>query len=166
MKYITLLALLMIACSPKEEKVENNSIKAVVAAMTLDSTNNFGAVPSLVDVEPKTLVAAISEKTLNTPVRLVSRVTNSCDKKGCWIVINDGDATVRVTFKDYAFFVPLGFKDRDVVLEGILREEEIPEETLKHYAEDEKKSQDEVDSIKGPQVQYTFEATSVVALPN
>ena len=163
MKYITIAFLVLFACSKNEKKVL--SPQEFVATAKLDSTNLYGAKPSLLNEQPSALADAIKAESFGKAIRLVSRVTNSCSSKGCWMIINDKDQTVRVTFKDYGFFVPLGFKDRDVVIEGILSEEEVPEDVLKHFAEDEGKSAEEIAKIKGSMKEYTFIATSVVALP-
>jgi len=38
--------------------------------------------------------------------------TQNCERKGCWMQLSAGEGkqSVRVTFKDYAFFVPLDSK--------------------------------------------------------
>ncbi len=162
MKLIYTLALLVLFACSEPKAVTTGEL---VASMQLDSTNTYGDLPAQLDVEPQLLTAAIEAKAFGEPVRLKSRVTNSCSSKGCWMIINDDKQTVRVTFKDYGFFVPLGFKDRDVVIEGVLSEEDVPEDVLRHYAEDDGKSEEEVAAIIGSEKQYTFVATSVVALP-
>ncbi len=35
-----------------------------------------------------------------------AKVKNVCQKKGCWMEITDDKVAVRMTFKDYKFFVP------------------------------------------------------------
>jgi hypothetical protein len=47
-------------------------------------------------------------------------VTTACERKGCWMQLAaDGTPAVRVTFKDYAFFVPLDSKGMQARAEGV-----------------------------------------------
>ena len=40
-------------------------------------------------------------------VKMLGKITDVCVKKGCWMKLDMGnDKVVRVTFKDYGFFVP------------------------------------------------------------
>jgi hypothetical protein len=69
---------------------------------------------------------------------------------------------IKVTFKDYAFFIPLDSKGKTATIEGYAKKELIPVDLLKHYAEDENKSQEEIDAITEPELTYTFEAAGVI----
>jgi hypothetical protein len=68
---------------------------------------------------------------------------------------------MRVTFKDYGFFVPKDISGKTIIAEGLVTEEIIPEEDARHYAEDAGKSKAEVKKIKGNQKQITMVAQSV-----
>jgi hypothetical protein len=47
------------------------------------------------------------------------KVTDVCDKKGCWLTIQTEDnSQFFVKMKDYAFFVPTALKGKTVVLDG------------------------------------------------
>ncbi len=69
---------------------------------------------------------------------------------------------MRVTFKDYGFFVPLDSKGREVVMQGKAYADTVTVDMLKHYAEDAGKSQEEIDAITEPEVANAFEATGVL----
>ena len=69
---------------------------------------------------------------------VVEGVTGSvCENRGCWMYIEDGDARMRVTFKDYSFFVPIGSEGKRVRAEGIVSSSVVSKETLQHWAEEE-----------------------------
>ena len=51
------------------------------------------------------------------------------------------------------------------MLEGVATLTETDVETLKHYAEDQGKSKEEVAAITAPKREITFEATGVVIKP-
>ena len=84
-------------------------------------------------------------------VMISGEVLDVCQKKGCWLVVSDGTSQMRVTFKDYGFFVPTDVS-REVVLQGVVFVEELPEETAKHYAEESKG--EDPSAIEGPQKSY------------
>ncbi|HEX8616866.1 MAG TPA: DUF4920 domain-containing protein [Thermoanaerobaculia bacterium] len=48
-------------------------------------------------------------------------IASSCTRKGCWMQLApaEGAQGVRVTFKDYAFFIPLNAKGMKVRAEGM-----------------------------------------------
>ena len=63
--------------------------------------------------------------------------------------------------KDYAFFVPTALKGKTVVMEGKAENKEISVNELKHYAEDAKKSQAEIDKITKPENETRFLASGI-----
>lgn len=66
-----------------------------------------------------------------------------CQMKGCWMVMkNDQGVNVRVTFKDYGFFVPKDISGSEVIIEGIANQELLDEDVARHYAEDGGKEYD------------------------
>ncbi len=69
-------------------------------------------------------------------VRVEGEVVTVCRKKGCWMELKAGDTTVRVTFKDYAFFVPLDCDGSTARVDGVFRVREVPVEEARHYLED------------------------------
>ena len=109
------------------------------------------------------LAQAVAEKKFNTSIALTATVAEVCQVKGCWMILLDGDTKVRVTFKDYGFFMPKDLAGAKVVVEGVLSEEVLSEKDARHYAEDAGKSKAEIAKIKGDQRELGFEATGVLA---
>lgn len=97
---------------------------------------DFGA--PLPDGEARTLAAVVaSAATLDgTEVLVETEVVQVCRKKGCFFIARDGEATARVTFRDYAFFVPTDSAGKRVVLAGTFERRAITAEQAAHYAED------------------------------
>ena len=116
-----------------------------------DNATNIIELPSLVkDDESK------------TPVKIKGKVVDVCTKKGCWAKIQiDDKQTAFVKMKDYAFFMPTAAVGKTVVIEGEAYIETTSVEELKHYAEDAKKSQEEIDAIKEPSKQIRLTATGI-----
>ena len=65
------------------------------------------------------LAQAVAEKKFNTSIALTATVAEVCQVKGCWMILLDGDTKVRVTFKDYGFFMPKDLAGAKVVVEGV-----------------------------------------------
>ena len=70
-------------------------------------------------------------------VLLEGQVRKACEKKGCWMELaTAADAKgpgVRVTFKDYGFFVPLDSAGSQARVEGVVKVSELSEDRAKHY---------------------------------
>ena len=64
------------------------------------------------------------EKFSGKEVCVKGEVTAVCKAKGCWMTMAGKKTTsrARVTFKDYAFFVPMDVKGKKVRLHGYLEE--------------------------------------------
>lgn len=95
-------------------------------------------------------------------VAIKGKVTDVCDKKGCWLTIQTEDnSQFFVKMKDYAFFVPTALKGKNVVLEGNAERKVISVDEQKHYAEDAKKPQSEIDAITQPKEEVRFLASGI-----
>lgn len=104
-----------------------------------------------------------SENSLNTKVQ--GRVVDVCTKKGCFMKLDRGDGqTVMVRFKDYGFFVPADIKGKNVVVDGVARQETLSVKQLQHYAADAGKDETEIAKITEPRQQLNFEAKGVLVL--
>ncbi|SDE29121.1 DUF4920 domain-containing protein [Niabella drilacis] len=106
-----------------------------------------------------------SSKEDGVKARIKGTVLAVCAKKGCWLTMELPDNTkMQVKFKDYGFFVPTAIAGKTVVLEGVARQKLVSVNELKHYAEDAKKPQAEIDAITAPEKQVRFEASGVLVL--
>jgi hypothetical protein len=99
--------------------------------------------------------AAWSGKTVKTE----GTVSTVCQEKGCWMTLKSGDQSVRVTFKDYGFFVPKDSAGATAVIEGVFSVKTIPEATAKHYAGETPGGKP--DAIKGDQKELSLVASGV-----
>lgn len=96
-------------------------------------------------------------------VKLTGKIVEVCQKKGCWMVMNIGqNKTMRIKFKDYAFFVPKDASGKTVIIEGKAFSETTSVATLQHYAEDAGKSKEEISKITEPETEIGFEAHGVI----
>jgi len=100
-------------------------------------------------------------------VKVSGKVSEVCQKKGCWMTLvsdQPGQPEMRVTFKDYAFFMPKDLAGKRVVVDGYAYVDETPVDVLRHYAEDAGKSKEEIEKITEPKREVSYEAFGVVVL--
>ena len=101
----------------------------------------------------------------SSPMQVKGEVMEVCQSKGCWLTLQtESDITVRVTFKDYEFFVPKDIAGRQVILEGVAWLDEVSVAHQQHYAEDAGESEEAIEAITEPRMSYYFEATGVILL--
>ena len=98
-------------------------------------------------------------------VKVKGKVDGVCQAKGCWMnIVSAADAdkeSMFVKFKDYGFFMPLDLEG-EVVMRGRAYKEETSVDELRHYAEDEGKSAEEIAAITEPITELKFMADGVV----
>lgn len=134
-------------------------------AVDLESKKNFGASItadgsiSMQDLLTKMEDAEAGE--LNTKVSGV--IEEVCQKKGCWMTLKKDDGSnMRVTFRDYGFFVPTDCAGKEVVIQGTAQYDTTSVADLRHYAEDAGQSKEEIEAITEPEIEITFVADGVV----
>ncbi|MBW2290202.1 MAG: DUF4920 domain-containing protein [Deltaproteobacteria bacterium] len=121
--------------------------------------SDFGAGLTLSEPTPLAEVVRAPEKFEARPVLLHGRISDVCQRKGCWVVLRDGGEQVRVRFHDYSFFLPTDAAGSEAFVEGLVKVEELSQKAARHYA---KESVDgDPDSITGPQREVGFTATGV-----
>lgn len=96
------------------------------------------------------------------PVKVKGKVTDVCPKKGCWLSLEMPDnSKVFVKMKDYGFFVPVELIGKTVVIDAEAKVIKTSVDELKHYAEDAKKSKEEIDAIKEPKEEIRLTANGI-----
>lgn len=161
MKKIVLIAALSVAlvsCNKKEETVVKSESKLTYASFGDKITEENAIAKDEMLTKYKSLKAG---DTLN--VKVATKINEICQNKGCWMTLDLGkDEKAFVKFKDYGFFVPMNAQKRASVVEGKAFVEETSVAELKHYAEDEGKSEDEIAKITAPKTEYKFLAHGVL----
>ena len=96
-------------------------------------------------------------------MQVEGKIVEVCQKKGCWMELQlDNSETMRVTFKDYAFFIPKDAAGKTVIMEGYAYNDTTSVQMLRHYAEEGGESQAAIDKITEPEVAVVFEASGVI----
>jgi len=138
---------------------------AIAFAQTTFTGQKFGEEVKPGDVKPAAKIEAEMGNKKTAEMKIEGKVVEVCKKKGCWMTLEmpNGDP-MRVTFKDYAFFMPKDIVGKKVILDGLAKKQTISVETLRHYAEDAKKTPEEIAKITDPKKELAFEAKGVVIL--
>ena len=138
-------------------------VSASVGAFAQTEVSYHGKKISEKGAMPATqLVAKMGEKD-KMPAKVEGTVESVCKMKGCWMKVKTGEGQVmRVSFKDYGFFVPKDIVGRTVVMEGTAETTTTPVSELRHYAEDAGKSKEEIEKITEPEKALTFVADGVI----
>jgi hypothetical protein len=88
------------------------------------------------DAKPVALTAVLEKPADYTkaPVLIEGFVEAACQTRGCWMQITpeSGKAGMRVTFKDYAFFVPLDSKGMTARMEGTVSVKTLSKADVDH----------------------------------
>ena len=91
------------------------------------------------------------------------KISASCKHTGCWMDLDMGNnETIHVTFENESFTIPLDAAGKNAIAEGIAIRELIPVETLRNYAREDGKSDEEVAAITAPAFTYEFIAKGVL----
>lgn len=105
-----------------------------------------------------------ADKDVVPNVQLEGKVSEVCQKEGCWIVLgneNGGDV-VMIRMKDHAFKVPKDIAGKHAIVNGNLKKKVQSVEEQKHYLEDAGASQAEMARITAPKNVFELEATGVI----
>jgi hypothetical protein len=166
-KIIVLIAVAFISFSCKNEtKVDDSVMQETGIDVSNElAYNSFGMVINDNDaLSADRMMAHYATMkvgdTLNSKLR--GTIAEVCSKKGCWMKLDmGGGQEVRVTFKDYGFFMPLNASG-EVVVNGKAFVSETSVDDLRHYAEDAGKTPEEIAAITQPERTFAFEADGVL----
>lgn len=111
-------------------------------------------------------VKVISEKMKGQPaaqVKITGIIKGVCQVKGCWMTTDLGNGkSMRIRFKDYAFFMPKDASGQTFYAQGKISWDTTSVAQLRHYAEDAGKTQEEIEKITEPAIELVFLAEGVI----
>ena len=84
---------------------------------------------------PIAVAAADTDAYLGKANRYSGRITEVCQKEGCWMMLEDNGQVARVMMHDHAFTIPKDASGRAEV-QGVLSVKELSKEAAEHLAED------------------------------
>lgn len=147
-------------------KMLTATLLAIVFLWSCSSDNgmeSFGEKITADGALPVTEVSKRMEGKDSVQAKVTGKVMECCQTKGCWMTMDIGDGNLmRVSFKDYGFFVPKNTGGKTAVIDGWAHRTVTPVDELKHYAADEGLPQEEIDKITEPKEEITFVADGVL----
>ncbi len=108
---------------------------------------------------PLAQALAHPERHAEEPVLVRGRLAEVCQRKGCWTLLQDGEASVRVRFVDYGFFLPTDAAGAQAWVQGVVTVRTLSEADARHL-ESERPGGDP-SRIRGPQREVGFLASGV-----
>jgi hypothetical protein len=125
----------------------------------LPEGDDFGAALTLAQPTPLEQIMRDPERFAGETVLIHGRVSDVCQRKGCWTVIREDGEHVRVQFQDYGFFLPKDCVGAEAYAQGSVSVVTLSEREARHY-EAESRGGDP-SRIDGPQREVTFTAMGV-----
>lgn len=108
---------------------------AVAFAATAAGPASYGDTFEDGPAVPVSEAVANFEDFAGQPMRFSGRITEVCQKMGCWMMLEHDGQAVRVKFGDHAFFLP---KDQagSAIVHGVLERKELTPEQVEHFTTD------------------------------
>lgn len=139
-------ALILLACAACESGAPTPSAPAAeprTAAAPSSSSGNaapagsapaarYGAALEPASPVPLTTLLSNPKAYADQTVTTEGKVQRACSRKGCWMEIGSGEDACRVTFKDYAFFVPTDSAGAFAKIQGRLDTREVEAAAVNH----------------------------------
>lgn len=153
-------ATFFVSCGSSEEKSKEEG-----AATDSTATSAYKAGDEITEdgaLTTDAFMEAIKGKD-SVEVKLSAKINAVCKVKGCWMTLDLGNENeMRVSFKDYAFFVPKDADGKTAFVQGWAKVDTTSVEELRHYAEDDGQSKEEIEKITEPKAELTFVANGVL----
>ena len=168
---LSIVALLAVSCNTSNKATAKKEVSESEAYTAFQKNKGdgkaFGEKITAKDaVTYDAMLSKLGNATKLDNVKVTGTVEAVCKAKGCWMNISSdkGAPSMFVKFKDYAFFMPKDIAGKKVVMLGNAFKETTTVEELRHFAEDEGKSKEEIAKITKPKEDIKFMATGVLVL--
>ncbi len=99
------------------------------------ATQVLGAAMPPGEAQPIAAAIAAASRRNAIPRKFSGRITEVCQAKGCWVMLEDEGYVARVMMKDHALAVPKDTRGAAVVY-GTLTVQTLDDKTAKHLADD------------------------------
>ena len=156
---LALAVLLAMSTSPAVRPADENEVLRLSEPVAVTETHEIFGAPLPENGLPVELGDLLenSAQYEGKDVLLTTRIAKVCQEKGCFFVAQHGADSVRVTFRDYGFFIPTDSGGKTVTLAGTFSRRSLSKEQAAHLAED----LGEAPPKTPPAFEYTIVATSV-----
>ncbi|MEL6342131.1 MAG: DUF4920 domain-containing protein [Myxococcota bacterium] len=163
------MLLLMLACDgePAATSAEDDQAPAAASAeASTDEWTAYGQPLSEGEMISAATLLQSPDRYVDQTVRVAGKVTDVCQKAGCWMVITDDTTTMRVLMKDHAFMVDKGGKGADCQVEGRVIAKQVDPDFVKHMEEESTDTTNMPEKQAQDNVVYQLIATGVRMKPS
>lgn len=123
------------APAPETKAVEAQPEKAAEAPKTKEGDwSTFGEDFTMTEIIPAAALLKDPAPYTDKTVRVEGRVADVCQKAGCWMVIAEGDETMRVRMKDHGFAVAKDGAGAICQIEGVITAKPMDPKEAEHFA--------------------------------
>ena len=131
------IAVALIAAGASYASDETKVIRLSEPVEQTAESESFGALvdESVAEVSLEK-IASDGDSYVGQSVRVVARVAEVCQKKGCFFIAQEGSSVVRISFKDYGFFVPTDISGKRVTFVGEVVARDLTADEAAHFTED------------------------------
>lgn len=159
-RILAIAALLMLVVFAADAQKTN---KGKAKGKGKDKTSSYGAKITKEGAFDANALPGKMKGQASLDVKIKGTVKAVCQVKGCWMTTDLGNGkTMRIRFKDYAFFMPKDCNGQTFYAQGKASWDTTSVAQLRHYAEDAGKSQQEIEKITEPVVEIVFLAEGVI----
>ena len=125
------------ACFSAVQAADDDVIRLSEPVAVTDDAEIFGA-PLSEEASPTALGAILDRPAeyVGSVVKVEAHISQVCKRKGCFMIATSGEGAIRISFKDYAFFVPTDTGGKTVTFTGTVITRELSEEQAAHLRED------------------------------
>ena len=123
----------------KGEPVAKNAQNAEMEWKAGETVKRGSALAGKVKKTSVEKVYTTPEKYAGKTVEVRGVIVRSCKKEGCWMEMADkeGGRSVRVTFGDHAFYIPLNSAGMKVRAQGVFKTNTLSKEKVDHMINDD-----------------------------
>jgi hypothetical protein len=162
-----IIATVFLASCTENKNTENKDSEAIeVDALSVETEASF--IGEAFEIEQVMAVSELKNQVTDGDSLIVvakGKVMEVCQAKGCWMTMQLADGkSMRVTFKDYGFFMPKDLAGQEVIMNGKASYTTTDVATLQHLAADGGKTEEEIAKITVPEVALTFIASGVTII--
>ena len=171
----------MFACQESEKPSQNNETNAaqsqesIVDKKTAENekkapteakkgsakAQDFGEPFAIEEVIQAKAVFDDPEEFVGKTVRVEGSVRDVCQKMGCWMVISEGDKSMRITTKDHKFFVAKDGAGSKCHIEGEVISRELDPDRTAHFESESSKDAPIPEKEAKDNKTYEIVATSI-----
>jgi len=140
---VLVLSLASLACAkspaPAQAPAADDAPPAEATAEETPSVQHFGGDFTVETVTPASDLLSDPTSWVDKTVRVEGKVTDVCQKAGCWLVITDDTNHMRVRTKDHGFAVDKAGAGSTSQIEGLVVALPLNPEDVAHFASESSK---------------------------